>query len=1336
MGYRDGLKLKYAKLDALAALQAPVSALLGISADAEETLKQIGINTVFDLATSPVFTTASETLGAAEGYGDSVIARVGRIPHSFIDPEGPVTPEAIVETDLVMLREIGQELATDFKKNLQTETVGDLGRLPAFRAAKEILDAAVPTAQAREEASELVPKLGEYPTEKHYYSTVVIDHVTPGQTTDLAGAGPIDISPAAAADFGFKAPAVGAILTFVQSWYTQGLTLGNLLHSVALAPGESTRIAMMDWSRRTFASGTENITEAERLSNTSSHSRAISEVQSAVANEVQTGFSQTKANSTTSAGGGGFGLSLGPLTIGGSGSEGSTSSSAASFSSSMGSRSLAASMSQRINDVTQQAASSVRERRASIVKEVSEEEHQSVSTRILANYNHMHALTVQYFEVIEIYRVNVSLQQAERCLFIPMKFVSFTDDVIQRYRGALAGAALNRRALELLTSELGVVNIQPVLPMKRFGTIFDHVADVDKITLRTATIEAAISATSAADGSIRDGILERNPSLPPLTPTGGAGSGTVGTPPPASPATPASPPAAPPSSPAPGAGTNTPGILTAPAPAWLNEEIFRASRITRINVIKPGKNTLQLPGEVELMGVSFDVLSPNNSPFALTSVQIKLLTGSIIALTSASPVDWNTSQPIPLQEIDQIRVTSASESRFLGKAILQLGYSGSRFPISINVEIVPRATEQPICRIIPQESGAELKLHLENNRLHYNQAIWRSLDPSTIALLLSGFTFEGMPVADIVDPNPFMAAGNYLVFRMPGFVRSAGVGRVENPDSNSPEAIAARNWEKWLNDRGLVLGTEVSSEQLIPVPTGGVFAEAVLGRSNCAEKLDATRFWNWQDSPIPLQPPEIAAVQLDSRAQPIDVTPGHLGAPVVNIQNPTPLPDPTGVGAIIGAVQNGNMFRDMSGLAATIGLAQTLSGNATTAGTEAGRQAAANLAVAAQKDIEEKRIAAQLALAAMGVPSGNAGSPKNISESGALLNTASAMDKQSPKAGGAGGGPLGGVNGGPGGQGGTPSGEGGGGSGSGVEGGFDTSTMPGVPDSLVPFISGGRADDLMSKLTWGNLGTSGSNIVNAAYSGGKTSGGGLPGQQGVILFELACVANFPKPWPDDPTEIQAIINDNWQPSYDDMDAMSPAATAAAGGTKPYSQVMTSIDDIVTTVSFFAPKITGFKGTAPSRVQRLNLFFYAGAQNLEFMGTLNTNGTRVSIFGPSLDIDAHVVDVTVLQNILGNPANTAALNKLKAAWTPDAEVFLYTAGGVPDDALAQAFAKVMGTKVRAFTQPFWVLPRYNSTQQLITDRTEFGIGEDFTKAAAARTKVLHKLDTLATRSFNP
>jgi hypothetical protein len=57
-------------------------------------------------------------------------------------------------------------------------------------------------------------------------------------------------------------------------------------------------------------------------------------------------------------------------------------------------------MSQNIADSTHQAANAARNRRASVVREVSEAESERISTRTLTNYNHMHALSVQYYEVV------------------------------------------------------------------------------------------------------------------------------------------------------------------------------------------------------------------------------------------------------------------------------------------------------------------------------------------------------------------------------------------------------------------------------------------------------------------------------------------------------------------------------------------------------------------------------------------------------------------------------------------------------------------------------------------------------------------------------------------------------------------------------------------------------------------------------------------------------------------------------------------------------------------------------------------------------------------------
>jgi hypothetical protein len=109
----------------------------------------------------------------------------------------------------------------------------------------------------------------------------------------------------------------------------------------------------------------------------------------------------------------------------------------------------------------------------------------------------------------------------------------------------------------------------------------------------------------------------------------------------------------------------------------------------------------------------------------------------------------------------------------------------------------------------------------------------------------------------------------------PGLEPSPGIAAVQRDQP----------WYDWISRHADYSTTQ---EDLVPLPSGGVFAESVLGRANSAEKLDITRFWNWQDSPIPLQPPDIAALQSGSRAQADNTTPSGLAAPVVAFNNPRP----------------------------------------------------------------------------------------------------------------------------------------------------------------------------------------------------------------------------------------------------------------------------------------------------------------------------------------------------------------------------------------------------------------------------------------------------------------
>jgi hypothetical protein len=914
--------------------------LLGVSDAAAQALETLGISTVFDLANSRIFADAKVLLEAGADPG-SLVARFGAVPGDIV-----TTASADVPVDQLRFRPvgilagIGPANQAAVQQALDVATVRDLALWPPYVAARELLRRAffpdtVPDGDL-DAPADLLPKSGDYPTERIFYRTLVLDELRedPGQPlTPLESAEPIDVAPVATADFGFRRPGVGALLTFAQSWFTQGVGLGQLLHSVALAPGESTRIAMLDWSRRTSTSATETISETEALSNAMRHSRAMSEVQNAVAREAQSGFSRTHSESAASQSGGSGGFGLGPFTFGGSESTASNTTDATSFSTSSGRRDLEASMSQNVMDSTQQNANAVRNRRATIVREVSQAEHEDASTRLVANYNHMHALSVQYYEVIQIYRVTVQLTQVDRCLFIPLKLIDFTNlDLVAKFRLALADAALNDRVRRMLTTEYGVVQVQPNGIGLAAGTITDPrpspapVAEVVTAgtTAGSATDAGAPSAADAASSSTR---------RPAEAPTSAGG--------------------------------------VAARAGWDLNQIGYGSDVLKRPLLHVNDNNVYLPEHVTLVGVS--LRNAEASQFA-----VERRSGEQVALTNVSASGAALETPTELIDLASILVAKSMQLAATATLQLSLDSLGQRFPLDLPIYLVSGSGGlQRVVTFSGERAGTELVDHLMANRLHYSQAVFRALDSASLALLLSPYTFGGRPVAELIDPLPVTVAGNYLVFRM----------HEEATDRNNQPTP----WGQWLAQHGIDLKTV--KQDLIPLPSGGVFAEAVLGRYNSAEKLDITRFWNWQDSPIPLSPPDIAAVQLTSRAEPEDLKPGTLGQPLINIVNPASLPEPAGLGAIIAALASGNMFRDMSGLSATAALAQAGLQAASQGATEAGAQAGAAMTVAAQKEVETLRIAASLIGAMMGAP-GAGGASQPISGEGAKINHGRSLDER------------------------------------------------------------------------------------------------------------------------------------------------------------------------------------------------------------------------------------------------------------------------------------------------------------------------------------------------------
>ena len=100
-------------------------------------------------------------------------------------------------------------------------------------------------------------------------------------------------------------------------------------------------------------------------------------------------------------------------------------------------RNLSSNSLQNLRDRTLQSASAVRGIRSTIVQTVSQGESVRATTEVVANHNHCHAMTVQYFEVLRHLKLQHELADVQECLFVPLPMSEFDLDKTLRWRQEL-----------------------------------------------------------------------------------------------------------------------------------------------------------------------------------------------------------------------------------------------------------------------------------------------------------------------------------------------------------------------------------------------------------------------------------------------------------------------------------------------------------------------------------------------------------------------------------------------------------------------------------------------------------------------------------------------------------------------------------------------------------------------------------------------------------------------------------------------------------------------------------------------------------------------------------
>lgn len=646
----------------------------------------------------------------------------------------------------------------------------------------------------------------------------------------------------------------GLLLDYSTEWFPIGHALGRVAYSLPLAPAEKVKIAVVDWSRQDRAKRSEDTALNEAIKHDWNRDRTVSETVSASVHESQSGSSFMAGLGASAA------VPLGALSMGASLALGG------STSSTEGSRDASGQMLQRLSDGFHQASSAMRELQSTVVIQTEQSEKSNVQTRTVVNYNHSHALTILYYEVLRHYRVVTRLTRRR-----PALLVDFSSQLLP-LAGAQEGTPPEIPSVESVDTILQhrpvieAVLLDPAVrpgfdAMQRYACMRLNFRDsiwpgpdqdrlVDEMTLRVVT-----GATGPSHW-----VWAR------LVPKEG-------------------------------------DAIHCKVLWWQKDQFNQWQDPLKNHLHEPGSGRVPVPGFTQFRllpeapvrwgNVARLELHHSSPPNSSTTAQptpwvietIELYTGQV-------PVYWTMFGPAPSPLKD-----------FQVNSVLPL-------PIAPYVKPPVSAWDQ----LSDDERCAirRLRDHVWQHVNHYSQAVWLAEEPAKRAARFDAVQLSGgLSLLDVVENEPVDAMGTWVAFPI-------AAGFAEHVVSSE------------VLENGIADGTEEFLEQIISLPTRGVFAEAKLGHCNASEVIDTTRFWDWQLSPIPDDAPAITGADAGSRdnAKTDGLTPSAFPAPLVNVVSPSSAPDPTGLGAAIGLLGSLGGFRDQSGQKEVAGLLGTLSNNA------------------------------------------------------------------------------------------------------------------------------------------------------------------------------------------------------------------------------------------------------------------------------------------------------------------------------------------------------------------------------------------------------------------------
>lgn len=651
---------------------------------------------------------------------------------------------------------------------------------------------------------------------------------------------------------------IGYVVQMAQRWTPLGLALGDLVYSLPLAPGEQQRIAVTERTSTSSVLESERVDSSEQVSFAERDDTSATSTFASAFNEVASGGSHydTEASSfSVAAAVGGGGVFPFGCVAGGVATSFGTSSSAGNTNTWMsGARNSTSNAAQATHSSVQRQAAARRSSSRTAMRLATATESTEVVTKVITNHNKTRALTMQYWEVQRLFDISTVVEGVNLVCLVPLEVVTFLppgepprltdapstrDQVLDRYGRMLTHAdvltrvipARHRRGLTLLTD----------FAANPSTAVADEAAPTSEVLSLSLTgtflkgDEVSVTVLGARGIQVGPVRLEGSPSYTP--PTGAAAFaseeklfGALRD-----------------------ARRNTSASQVWSASLALPPSMARQDVIGfRITRRSARLDYTFAPPLVADLGIAGAVLGPLGT-IGESVLKAALEKPSVSRSYGADRLEQEVGGPL---------VTAFSATlppATTGGAIVQVvgqGFSGatelpaSGFPVA--------------ARTIPPVLSYASVLEIEKtfqwvvrNTMTCSIAVFASLTPEERAVLLERYEIPmppdtkgnpqpGVPLISCITNNVLGYFGNCMVlpFMIPAEMTMAtGLTTAQVQD-----ALTRFHTDGFDPPRST-----------IALPTKGVLGEAVLGHCPSAEKIDLTRFWNWQDSPGD-SAPEIAAV--------------------------------------------------------------------------------------------------------------------------------------------------------------------------------------------------------------------------------------------------------------------------------------------------------------------------------------------------------------------------------------------------------------------------------------------------------------------------------------------